>query len=190
MMTVFHPRLNADETSAAVASLEEQVAAHGGEMIGTDNWGRRRLAYPIDGVVDGTYVLLTFRMPAEGTAPLERWIRLSEMTLRHLLIRGIIPFEGDRSGRDDRDRDDRDRDDRDRDDRDRDEDGERAFEQDEPRAVTSSAPAEAADTSVETSSEDGSESPAPAAEATGAEAAADAPSDETPAEEPSSDDED
>lgn len=114
MMTVFHPRLNADETNAAIAALEEQVAANGGEMLSTDTWGRRRLAYPIDGVVDGTYVLYTFRMPAEGTSELERWIRLSETTLRHLLIRGIIPFEGDRHGREDRyGRDDRDEDDRD-----------------------------------------------------------------------------
>ena len=53
MMTVFHPRLNADETTAAISGLEEQIVANGGEMLSTDNWGRRRLAYPINGVVDG-----------------------------------------------------------------------------------------------------------------------------------------
>ncbi|MEX2374284.1 MAG: 30S ribosomal protein S6, partial [Dehalococcoidia bacterium] len=135
LMTVFHPRLNADDTATAVANLEAQVTASGGELLSTDDWGRRRLAYPIDGVLDGTYVLMTFKMPPTATADFERWIRLSETTLRHLLIRGIIPFEGDRYGRDDRrddgdrqddwdgpsDRDGADRDDTDRDETDRDE---------------------------------------------------------------------
>jgi len=107
LMTVFHPRLSADETAAAIASLEEQIAANGGELLSTDDWGRRRLAYPIDGVIDGNYVLTTFKMPGTGTATLERWMQLSETTLRHLLIRGIIPFEGDRYSRDERRDDDR-----------------------------------------------------------------------------------
>lgn len=173
MMTVFHPRMNADETTAAVTSLEEQIVANGGELLSTDNWGRRRLAYPIDGAVDGTYVLMTFKMPAEGAAPLERWIRLSESTLRHLLIRGIIPFEGDRHGRDDRDdrygRDDRDdRDDRDRDDRDEgdDRDARDSGESEQPRSEASAAPAAAvaestpeaaADAAPDESSDEGGE---------------------------------
>ena len=158
MMTVFHPRLNADETAAAIAGLEEQIVANGGEMLSTDEWGRRRLAYPIDGVADGHYVLMTFNLPAAGAAPLERWIRISETTLRHLLIRGIIPFSGDRDGRDREDRygrDDRDDRDGDRDGDDRDEDNRR----DEPRAAVSApAPeAEAADAPAEASETESSE---------------------------------
>ncbi|MSQ31343.1 MAG: 30S ribosomal protein S6 [Dehalococcoidia bacterium] len=117
-MTILHPRLTADELAAAVAAVEAQVAAQGGEMISTDVWGRRRLAYPINGSMDGNYVLMTLRLPAPGASPLEAWLIISEPVLRHLLIRGIIPYQG-RGRDDDRDRD-RDRDDRDdrRDDRD------------------------------------------------------------------------
>ena len=173
MMTVFHPRLNADETTAAISGLEEQIVANGGELLSTDNWGRRRLAYPIKGVVDGTYVLYTFKMPAEGTTALERWIRISENTLRHLLIRGIIPFEGGRDDRD-RDRDDRDdrdddRDDRDRDDRGRDDRGDRNDRDDagseEPRAAAPAPAAEAADTSSEENTTEASDNAEPAADA-------------------------
>jgi len=184
MMTVFHPRLNADETTAAITALEEQIVANGGEMLSTDNWGRRRLAYPIDGVADGNYVLMTFNFPPANTGALERWIRISETTLRHMLIRGIIPFAGDRDGRDRDDRDDRySRDDRDgdRDRDDRDDDGDRGSQ--EPRAAESaSAPAvEAADAPAEEPASEGAE---PAAEAAG-----EAPSAE-PAANESSEDED
>ena len=93
-MTILHPRLTADETAATVQAVEAQVATHGGTLLSTDVWGRRRLAYPIHGLVDGTYVLSTFTIPPEGTAPLEAWLLLSENVLRHLLIRGIIPYAG------------------------------------------------------------------------------------------------
>jgi len=142
LMTVFHPRLNADETTAAIAAVEAQIVANGGEMLSTDVWGRRRLAYPIKGYLEGTYTLMTMKMPAEAAAPVERWLRISEASLRHLLIRGIIPFEpqsrgrdGGGYGRDDDGRDDRDdRDDReDRRDRgDRDDAGDGGDDRDEP----------------------------------------------------------
>ena len=121
LMVILHPRLTADETAAALASIEAQIVAQSGELLSTDVWGRRRLAYPIDGSMDGTYVLFTLKMPPAGASPLEAWLVITDPVIRHLLIRGIIPYQG-RSQDDDRDRD-RDRDDRDdRDDDDRDDD--------------------------------------------------------------------
>lgn len=106
LVSILHPRLNADETAAAIATVESQIAAHGGEMLSTDVWGRRRLAYPIKHLLEGTYVLMTFRLPAEGAAPLEAWLRISEQVIRHLLVRGIIPMQTHDRDRDrDRDRD-------------------------------------------------------------------------------------
>jgi small subunit ribosomal protein S6 len=119
LMTILHSRLTADESAAAVEAVQAQIASHGGEVLTTDVWGRRRLAYPIGGAMEATYVLFTLNMPPEGTAPLEAWLGVSEQVIRHLLIRGIIPYTG--RGQDDRDRD-RDRDREDRDDRDDDRD--------------------------------------------------------------------
>ena len=68
LMTVFHPRLNVEDTATAVADLEAQITANGGELLSTDDWGRRRLAYPIDGVLDGTYVLMTMKLPPTAGA--------------------------------------------------------------------------------------------------------------------------
>lgn len=180
MMTVFHPRLNADDAGVAVTALEAQVAAQGGEMLSTDVWGRRRLAYPIDGVTEGTYVLMTFNLPPTGTVPLERWMRISDTVLRHLLIRGIIPFEGGRDERDDRDdRYDRDdRDDRDGDRRDRDDDRDRR-EDDRPQAAVE-APAEAPAAAAEATPE----TPVSSDEAADA-SDVDAPEADTPGEAPS-----
>lgn len=119
LVSVVHPRLNADETAAAIANIQSQIEANGGEMLSTDVWGRRRLAYPINHLLEGTYVLMTFRLPPQSAPVVEALLRISEQVIRHLLVRGIIPFQG--HDRRDRDRDDRDREDRD--DRGRDRDG-------------------------------------------------------------------
>ncbi|MSQ29403.1 MAG: 30S ribosomal protein S6 [Dehalococcoidia bacterium] len=122
LVLVIHPRLNADETMAAIANIQSQIEANGGEMLSTDVWGRRRLAYPINHLLEGTYVLMTFKLPPQSAPIVEALLRISEQVIRHLLVRGIIPFQGhDRRDRDDRDRDGRDDRGRDeRDDRDRD----------------------------------------------------------------------
>ncbi len=94
LMYILHPRLTADETAGAIERVSERVTSVGGEILSIDNWGRRRLAYPIHHHFEGTYVLATMRLPAEATAPLESALRISEDVIRHLLIRGIIAYEG------------------------------------------------------------------------------------------------
>lgn len=93
LMYVLHPRLTEEEIEAAVERISALVTGPGGEIISVDRWGRRRLAYPIDRNLEGYYVLSTFKAPAEACRPLETQLNLSEDVLRHLLIRGIIPYE-------------------------------------------------------------------------------------------------
>ena len=106
LVSIIHPRLNADETTAAIATVEGQIVSNSGELLSTDVWGRRRRAYPINHLLEGTYVLMTFRLAPDKAPVLEALLRISEQVLRHLLVRGIIPFQG--HDRRDRDRDDRD----------------------------------------------------------------------------------
>lgn len=94
LMTILHPRLNADEVNQAVETIQNRITSAGGELIDTDVWGRRRLAYPIQHLLEGTYVLFTFRLAPGETRAIESWLRISESVLRHLLVRGIIPYEG------------------------------------------------------------------------------------------------
>jgi small subunit ribosomal protein S6 len=93
LMYVLHPRLTAEEIEAAVERISALVTEPGGEIISVDQWGRRRLAYPIDRNLEGYYVLSTFKAPGTVAGPIEAQLNLSEDVLRHLLIRGIIPYE-------------------------------------------------------------------------------------------------
>ena len=90
-MYVISPRLMVEEADATIERIQGLVEDTGGEILMTDNWGRRRLAYPIKHHFEGTYVLTHITMPPDRIAGFERALNINENILRHLLIRGIIP---------------------------------------------------------------------------------------------------
>ena len=93
LMYVLHPRLTAEEIDAAIERISALVTDPGGEILSVDRWGRRRLAYPIEKNLEGFYVLSTFKAPGTATGPLEAQLNLATDVLRHLIIRGIIPYD-------------------------------------------------------------------------------------------------
>ncbi|MEI6668992.1 MAG: 30S ribosomal protein S6 [Acidobacteriota bacterium] len=80
-----------DATEQAVAELHTQVEAIvarlQGEMVRTENWGRRRLAYRIGKHREGTYVLEVFNGTGELTKELDRRLKVTDSVIRHLLVR-------------------------------------------------------------------------------------------------------
>ena len=93
LMYVLHPRLTPEEIETSVERISALVTDRGGEILSVDQWGRRRLAYPIDRNLEGFYVLSTFSADPDVCGPVETQLNLSEDVLRHLLIRGIIPYD-------------------------------------------------------------------------------------------------
>jgi len=83
--------LRADISNDALSSLMETVQgwieSNEGVVNQIENWGRRRLAYPIKKQRDGYYVFYKANIAPSGTAEIERNLRLSEDVLRFLVIR-------------------------------------------------------------------------------------------------------
>jgi len=90
MVYIVSPRLSSDEAERATAWVDGLIRQGGGELLSTDVWGRRRLAYPIKHQFEGTYVYSTFRLDAQSTRRIESELALSEDVLRHLMVRGIV----------------------------------------------------------------------------------------------------
>jgi len=60
-----------------------------GTIESVDEWGKRRLAYPINDMNDGYYVLVNFKSEGSFTAELERVFGITEGILRSIVIRKI-----------------------------------------------------------------------------------------------------
>ncbi len=72
---------------ASVELLTQTVEARGGKVLRVDHWGRRRMAYPINRVVDADYVVSRIELEPDAVAPIEAALRINERVFRHLIVR-------------------------------------------------------------------------------------------------------
>jgi len=85
---ILKPNLEEADIDARVATLAEVLTNGGGEVVGEiEKMGKRRLAYEIDDIREGFYVVMKFKSDAAQAKELERQMRLNEDVMRALLIR-------------------------------------------------------------------------------------------------------
>ena len=65
----------------------ELVTKEGGSVENTDIWGRRKLAYEIDGKTEGNYVVVNYTTTPEVSAELDRVLNLNESVVRTKILR-------------------------------------------------------------------------------------------------------
>ena len=64
------------------------IQQNGGEVEKVDEtWGKRRLAYPINDMLEGYYVLVTFQSEGELPREIQRNLEINEHVLRYLIIK-------------------------------------------------------------------------------------------------------
>jgi len=84
---ILRPALEEPEMDARVESIAESLKTQGGEVVGEiEKLGKRRLAYEIDDVREGYYVVMKFKSDAAQAKEFERQLRLNEDVMRHILI--------------------------------------------------------------------------------------------------------
>ncbi len=79
--------LGASQVNALVENLSEVLKREGGEVVKTDNWGLKNLAYRIKKNRKGHYVLLNIVAPAKAIFEYERLMRLNEDIIRYMTIK-------------------------------------------------------------------------------------------------------
>ncbi|MBR2460160.1 MAG: 30S ribosomal protein S6 [Clostridia bacterium] len=86
--TLFIVDMTAGE--AAVKGTVEKfkaIISENGEISGINEWGKRRLSYPINDKTEGYYVLVTFTAPTDFPAELERIFGITEDIMRSVTTR-------------------------------------------------------------------------------------------------------
>lgn len=100
-MLVIRPDAPDDRAQAVIDRTTRTVAGAGGQIVKVSPWGRRRLAYPIDGYREGSYHIILFDAPAEVVAELERGLNITEEVMRHMVVKIERPAASRRSDRED-----------------------------------------------------------------------------------------
>ena len=87
LMVIISPELEEEKIGATVANITQFITGKGGVLSDVEQWGKRKLAYPIRHFMEGNYVLARFRLEPKLTKELNANLQISEEVLRHLLIR-------------------------------------------------------------------------------------------------------
>lgn len=75
-----------EEATAALVEKFKAVIEQRGTVAEVDEWGKRHLAYPIDDINEGYYVLMTFTAEPALPAELDRQMRINDNVMRSLIV--------------------------------------------------------------------------------------------------------
>jgi small subunit ribosomal protein S6 len=88
MLLIAHQGATDDAVNASFDTLEDAINKAGGSMLVRDDWGRVRMAYPINKQRTAKYFLLEYVAPSSVPLELERMVRFNDKTfLRFLTVR-------------------------------------------------------------------------------------------------------
>lgn len=83
---LYHPDLEID-LEKATSRVEKIITDNGGTVTNTDNWGKRKLAYPIKKNEHAVYVFYTVEMPAQSVRKVESTLNITDEVVRFLITR-------------------------------------------------------------------------------------------------------
>lgn len=86
LMFIVEPLLLGEQLEPIKTRIKEIIAADGGEIASFDEWGKRKLAYPIKKTKDGIYLLCKFKSAAPTINVLDKYLKHLQQLLRFRII--------------------------------------------------------------------------------------------------------
>ncbi len=84
---ILNPVLSETQVEEAVQKFVDLIKAQGGTLTSQENWGLKKLAYPIENKKSGFYHLFEFTAPNDTIVPLEVEFRRDERVMRYLTVK-------------------------------------------------------------------------------------------------------
>ena len=78
---------NGEEAAQATVAKFTNLIAANAEVVQIDDWGKRRMAYPIQDMMEGYYTVATYKCDGEFPAELERLMNIDESVIRSMNIK-------------------------------------------------------------------------------------------------------
>jgi small subunit ribosomal protein S6 len=87
LMVIFTPILSDDDAKRLADQYVSFITDNGGEIVHTESWGLRQLAYPIDKKTTGIYQLYEFKAPGTLIGDMEIQFKRDDQVMRFLFTR-------------------------------------------------------------------------------------------------------
>lgn len=87
LVTIVSPEVDGEGIPEVVDKVNQFITDRDGIVEGTEQWGRRKLTYPIKRFMEGNYLLTRFKLEPKSVKELEADLRAVEEVLRHLVVK-------------------------------------------------------------------------------------------------------
>jgi len=84
---VIRPTLTDEETAAQITKIKDILTREGAELLGTNDMGMRKLAYPVEKNSRGYYTILFYKSEGSVIQELERNLKINEDVIKFLTIK-------------------------------------------------------------------------------------------------------
>ena len=81
------PTLEEETRANVMGRIESTITAGEGTIDNVDEWGKRKLAYEINKLSEGDYILIDFHADPDHIAELARVLRINDNVQRHMIVR-------------------------------------------------------------------------------------------------------
>ena len=81
------PTLEEEARANVQSRIEGVITAGEGKIDNVESWGKRKLAYEINGLAEGDYILVDFHAGPDHIAELDRILRINDNVQRHMIVR-------------------------------------------------------------------------------------------------------
>lgn len=85
VMYIMDPAIGEEGVNALMEKFRT-LAESQGTVTAVDDWGKRRLAYPINDLNEGHYVLMTFQSTPQLPAELDRVLKITDGVIRSMIV--------------------------------------------------------------------------------------------------------
>lgn len=86
LTVLIHPDLEAD-LETPLKKVREIITNAGGKITSEDNWGKKKLAYPIKREEFAVYVYMDVELPADAPLKISNTFNITDEVIRYLLVK-------------------------------------------------------------------------------------------------------
>ncbi len=87
MVFIVSPEIADEALESKINGVSQFITGRNGVIDSVEQWGKKKLAYPLNHFLEGNYVLARFKLSPARCKELEANLKISEEILRHLLIK-------------------------------------------------------------------------------------------------------
>jgi small subunit ribosomal protein S6 len=86
-VVIFDTNLDDSAVEETVGKMKDVIVRQGGEILKSENWGRRKLAYELNKHQKGNYILLLFKAPPATIIELEKLCKVLDSVIKFMVVK-------------------------------------------------------------------------------------------------------